>query len=354
MDKIKILLFYLQPKNINLFQNKNEELNYIYKSFITFFLLYKTYYVGFISYNTLIVVFKDFDLLLNPLKMKNFLFDFFKFVDKFKYKLDFTINFSYRYITKELLNNLILSSEDNITQDIFKIIRNTNEAKFISEIKDRQNKKDQENLNRIDIYLSPTKYFSEGTGSHITTKLMLNNIYKSIKFLRKILVNSDEYLPNTSKEIILIDYGSGSGILSISMLKVIYYLLKEINIKKELRIFSIDINFNSCLETKKNVNLNLKGLENYNVKTYFINSPNIYFLEKIFINKFYFIILLSNVPINVLKMLFIYDYDFFIISGIKSNLDLFKNDQFYKNLEDNYDLQLNIKHNWISLIGLKK
>lgn len=344
MNKIKVILFYLQPKNINLFKNNKEALNYVYKSFITFFLLYKTYYVGFITYNTLIVVFKDFDLLVNPLKIKNFLFDFFKFVDKLKYKSDFTISFFYKYINIELLNDLILSSEDNITQDIFKIIRNTKESEF----QNKQNEKDKENLNQINIYLSPFEYFSEGTGSHATTKLMLNNIYISIEILRKILINND-------KKIILIDYGSGSGILSISILKVLYYLFNEIKIKKnEIKIFCIDINFNACLETKKNVNLNLKKLENHNFIIYFINSSDIHFLRKIFVNKFYFVILLANVPINVLRMLFSYDYHFFIISGIKSSFDLFKNDQFYKNLEDNYDLQLNIKDKWLSFIGIYK
>jgi len=332
MDKIKVLFFYLQPKNLNFFKDKKEELIYIYKPFITFFLLYKTYYVGFVNYNLLIVVFKDFNFLKNKLKLSKFILDFLNFIDKFKHKFDFFVRISYNYVPKDFIYQLIIESEENIKQDIFNIIKNIN-------IKDGVLKEDISNIN---IYLSPIESFSEGTGSHFTTKLMLNNLYKTISNLKQIL--------NSNKDLIVIDYGSGTGILTIAILKILYYLLSEENISRNIRIFSIDIDFKACLESKKNVHLNLKSIKNYNFENYFICSFSIDFLRKALLNDNY-TILLANVPFNVLKTLFIYDYDFFIISGIKSEINLFKNEQFYKDLESKYHLEFNINNNWISLVG---
>jgi ribosomal protein L11 methylase PrmA len=335
MDKIKVLFFYLQPKNLNFFKDKKEELIYIYKPFITFFLLYKTYYVGFVNYNLLIVVFKDFNFLKNKLKLSKFILDFLNFIDKFKYKFDFFIRIFYSYVPKNYIYQLIIESEENIKQDIFNIIKNI-------DIKDGVLKED---INNINIYLSPIESFSEGTGSHFTTKLMLNNLYNSMSNLKQILYSN--------KELIVIDYGSGTGILTIAILKILYYLLSEENISRNVRIFSIDIDFKACLESKKNVYLNLKSIKNYNFENYFICSFSIDFLRKALLNDNP-TILLANVPFNVLKTLFIYDYDFFIISGIKSEINLFKNEQFYKDLESKYHLEFNINNNWISLVGKNK
>jgi ribosomal protein L11 methylase PrmA len=335
MDKIKVLFFYLQPKNLNFFKDKKEELIYIYKSFITFFLLYKTYYVGFINANLLIVVFKDFEFLKNKLKLSKFILEFLNFIDKFKYKFDFFARIFYSYVPKNFIYQLIIGSEENIKQDIFNIIKNIN-------IKDVALKEDISNIN---IYLSPIESFSEGTGSHFTTKLMLNNLYKTISNLKQILISN--------KELIVIDYGSGTGILTIAILKILYYLLSEVNISRNVKIFSIDIDFKACLESKKNVYLNLKSIKNYNFENYFICSFSIDFLRKALLNNNP-TILLANVPFNVLKNLFIYNYDFFIISGIKSEINLFKNEQFYKDLENKYHLEFNINNNWISLVGKNK
>ena len=335
MHKIKVLFFYLHPKDLNFFKDKQEELVYIYKSFITFFLLYKTYYVGFINANLLIVVFKDFEFLRNKLKLKKFILDFLIFVNKFRYKLNFLVKIFYSYVPMDFIYQLIIESEENIKQDIFSIIRNIN-------VKDVAIKED---INNINIYLSPIESFSEGTGSHFTTKLMLNNLYKSILNIKQILSNN--------KEIIVIDYGSGTEILTIAILKILYYLLSEENISKNIRIFSIDIDFKACLESKKNVYLNLKNIKNYSFQNYFICSSNIDFLRKTIIND-NCLILLANVPFMVLKTLFAYNYDFFIISGIKSDINLFKNEQFYKDLESKYNLELNTNYNWISLVGKNK
>ncbi len=335
MDKIKVLFFYIHPKNKEYFHYKKKELNNIYKSFITFFLLYKTYYVGFINYGILIVVFRDFEFLKKPFKIKKFLLDFLKFIDKSNYKQDLFIKISYGYIFRDFLDKLILDSEENIKQDIFNVIRNSSNFS-----------KQKEDLNEINIYLSPIEGFSEGTGSHISTKLMLNNIYKSINKLKNILLS-------TNKKLIIIDYGSGSGILSIAISKLIYYLLNELNIVKELIIFSIDLDFKACLESKKNIYLNLKTLKNYYFKNYFICNSNLFFLKNFFSDN-YFIILLANVPVNVLENLFNFNYDFFIISGIKGEFEVFKLDSFYKKLELHYQIEANFYNNWISLIGINK
>jgi ribosomal protein L11 methylase PrmA len=335
MDKIKVLFFYLQPKDLNFFKDKKEEWIYIYKSFITFFLLYKTYYVGFINANLLIIVFKDFEFLKNKLKLSKFILDFLNFADKFKYKFDFFVRIFYSYVPKDFIYQLIIESEENIKQDIFSIIKDIN-------IKDGVLKED---INNINIYLSPIESFSEGTGSHFTTKLMLNNLYKTISNLKQIL--------NSNKELIVIDYGSGTGILTIAILKILYYLLPEVNTSRNIRIFSIDIDFKACLESKKNIHLNLKSIKNYNFENYFICSFSIDFLRKALLSDNP-AILLANVPFNVLKTLFIYNYDFFIISGIKSEINLFKNEQFYKDLENKYHLEFNINNNWISLVGKNK
>lgn len=335
MDKIKVLFFYLQPRNLNFFKDKKEELIYIYKPFITFFLLYKTYYVGFVNSNLLIVVFKDFNFLKNKLKLSKFILDFLNFIDKFKYKFDFFVRIFYSYVPKNFIYQLVIESEENIKQDIFNIIKNIN-------IKDGGLKEDISNIN---IYLSPIESFSEGTGSHFTTKLMLNNLYKTISNLKQILISN--------KELIVIDYGSGTGILTIAILKILYYLLSEENISRNIKIFSIDIDFKACLESKKNVHLNLKSIKNYNFENYFICSFSIDFLRKALLND-NLTILLANVPLNVLKTLFIYDYDFFIISGIKSEINLFKNERFYRDLESKYHLEFNINNNWISLVGKNK
>ncbi|MCX7870666.1 MAG: 50S ribosomal protein L11 methyltransferase [bacterium] len=335
MNRIKVLFFYLEPKNKEYFYSKNQELPYIYKSFITFFLLYKTYYVGFVNYGVLIVIFKDFEFLKNISKTKQLFLDLLKFIDKFKYRTDFFIKIFYGYITKDFLDKLILSSEENIKQDIFNIIRDNTDVFNLSE-----------NLNEININLSLFKSFSEGTGAHTSTKLMLNNIYKSINKLKELLLNNN-------KKVIIVDYGSGTGILSIAISKVIYYLLKELNIIKEINIISIDLDFYACLETKKNIYLNLNNLTKYYFKNYFICNSNLFFLRN-FLNNNYCIILLANVPIRVLENLFSFSYDFFIISGIIGNFEKFKFDSFYKKLELSYELEPNFYNNWISFIGTNK
>jgi len=178
--------------------------------------------------------------------------------------------------------------------------------------------------------------FAEGTGDHPSTKLILN---KLPLFLKQI----EDY------KTIIIDYGSGSGILSIASKKIL----------PNSWVLSIEIDFQSLNEAKKNYELN--KLELFSVCA---ANPKFINLEKLsFFEKRVFII---NVPLFVLSSCFQYFkqedfyFDFVIISGVKkSNHETLKEfvekiNKEFDNYLDQYDLNYDQLKNWVVVIGRLK
>lgn len=228
---------------------------------------------------------------------------------------NYNFSFFYSYITEEDYEKIVLNCTEDIEVGDFIITPRLGQ------------------YSKIPIYIRSFN-FAEGTGAHTTTKMILSKI-KKIKQIN-------------SNTILVIDYGSGSGILSIAAKKIL----------PQATVLSLEINFKYLKESINNYNLN--DLQIHSALT---DSPNLLKLSKIK-QKFEKIILIANVPIQVLQMLFHYlketsfFVDYLLISGIKKTRNQSKedflqniNNQYFSKYLDNYNLNINICQDWILLEG---
>jgi ribosomal protein L11 methylase PrmA len=164
------------------------------------------------------------------------------------------------------------------------------------------------------IYLEP-KFLAFGNERHPTTLSVLEIIYSLVSGDLKKDITKFIDLGNID---VVVDYGSGNGILSL--------VSKYFNPKLILAIEAI---FSYTLEIKNNFRINNL------VNSVVINaiSPKIFSQKKSFKNS----ILLANIPFSVFKdlqdQLFTIDFGLFILSGIKEEFfDNFKDILKYYNL----------------------
>ncbi|MCS7243491.1 MAG: 50S ribosomal protein L11 methyltransferase [Candidatus Calescibacterium sp.] len=281
----------------------------ISKKLITFLSLINTKLIAFKTFTppTLTVITDEkYSIFLN--KMYSYFFENLKHLDLSIYNT---------YITQEEYEQMVIDyTEDIETKDFIITPR-------------------EGNYDKIPIYIRSVN-FAEGTGAHPTTRMILDNLRTSVEKL-------------TNKALV-IDYGSGSGILSIAVKKI---LLNS-------KVISIEINFKSLLEAIQNYKLNQTVI-------YPCLSNNIQIINftKI-IQKFNTCILIINVPLNVLETSIKYlkknnfYFDIIILSGIKKpkneELDSFIQKIDKENFDNyliNYKTEIYTLKDWVMIIGEK-
>ncbi len=266
--------------------------------------------------------FTPVSIMLVPRRNYQFFFEnFFYFIfENFNFqefeKTEFVLNFS--WFSKKEYEELIIQISEDLELDDF--IVTPREGKY----------------NKIPIYIRSIN-FAQGTGAHPTTRLILNNL--------------KEILPYQEEKTLVIDYGSGSGILSIAVKKILPQSI----------ILPIEINFKSIKESLSNFKLN-----SLNLIAFLSDRPYIINLTKVK-KRFNKTIFIANVPLQVIQMCMnhFYENDFLfdhlIISGIKKPSNQ-NNQEFIEKLENenlkkylkNYSLKTDSMENWILILGTKK
>jgi ribosomal protein L11 methyltransferase len=147
--------------------------------------------------------------------------------------------------------------------------------------------KDQDQINsKKKLYINPAMAF--GTGGHETTYLCLVNINKWVnELLSKNLIKD-----NQIKKLKILDFGTGSGILSIATYLLISNL-KEYKLIIE-KIDMVDIEIESLKNAKENINLNFENI-NLNDKIFHLT------LDKESLNfENHYNLIVANILLNVL------------------------------------------------------
>ncbi|MCS7164830.1 MAG: 50S ribosomal protein L11 methyltransferase [Candidatus Calescibacterium sp.] len=189
------------------------------------------------------------------------------------------------------------------------------------------------NYNKTPLYIISVN-FAQGTGAHPTTKMILDNLKKTLE--------------HHKKKTLIIDYGSGSGILSIASKKIL----------SKSSVLSIEINFRSLIEAKRNYILN--KTEIFFCLSNTIQVLNLTSIKQTFDNK----VLIINVPLYVIEKSLKYlkennfYFDILMISGIKKpkNIDQTSfinklNQENFDNYLDNYEITSDCQKDWILIIA---
>ncbi|MEN3015496.1 MAG: 50S ribosomal protein L11 methyltransferase [bacterium] len=255
-------------------------------------------------------------LMIIPKKFSSFCRELYSYIYDNLKGLDFRIWYS--YISQEEYEKLIIDLTEDVELDDFIITPRLGE------------------YSKIPIIIRSLS-FAEGTGTHPTTKLILNNL----KILKQY----------QSSRVVILDYGSGSGILSIACKKLV----------PNSYVISIDCEFSYLKEAINNYNYN-----KVEVGCMLSNNPKMINFKKLLSN-FDKAILIINVPSIVLGMVFKFFanenifFDLIIMSGIRKirgeSEELFikrMDEENFDNYLSNYRWQTNSLQEWILLLAQKK
>ncbi|MCS6955978.1 MAG: 50S ribosomal protein L11 methyltransferase, partial [Candidatus Calescibacterium sp.] len=175
------------------------------KKLITFLSLINTKLIAFKTFTppTLTVITDEkYSIFLS--KIYSYFFENLKYSDLYIYNT---------YITQEEYEKIVIDyTEDIETKDFIITPR-------------------EGNYDKTPIYIKSVN-FAEGTGAHPTTRMILDNLKPITEKLKS--------------QTLIIDYGSGSGILSIAVKKIL----------PNSKVISIEINFKSLLEAIQNYKIN--------------------------------------------------------------------------------------------------
>lgn len=263
-------------------------------------------FTNFIPPTLMVIIDKNYTFFLK--EIYSFFFDNLK-------DLQITLIIQNSYITQEEYEKMIIEYTEDIETNDFIVTPRIG------------------NYEKIPLYIRSLN-FAQGTGAHPTTKMILDNLKKILQKLKG----------NT----IIIDYGSGSGILSIASKKIL----------PESYVLSIELNFKSLLEAKRNYTLNSTEIHFCLSDT--IQVLNLNSIGKNFDNK----VLIINVPLyvieNCLKYLKEKDFyfDILMVSGIKKPRNENENSYIHKlnqqnlaNYLDKYKIGCDIQREWILIIA---